>query len=229
MLLFILFGYILAASIREYVASDRQNSTLNAKLSVYQTQLETLTAEKEQLAAENLDLTTKKNNITEEILKEQGFSDLADELASVRQLAGFTSVGGNGVTVTLNDSTLSDDQDVSAGIIHSQDVQYIVETLKNLGAEAISINGERIVSTTVITCLGPTIRVNDARYPVPFVIIAVCDAESCEAALLSDAYILYRKSDGVEITIEKHDEVEVPAYNDIAAIDFFCANVRTEE
>lgn len=57
-------------------------------------------------------------------------------------------------------------------MIHSEDIEYIVALLKSAGATAIEINGERVVYTTSISCNGPTIRINDERFPVPFVITA---------------------------------------------------------
>jgi uncharacterized protein YlxW (UPF0749 family) len=219
-ILLVLFGITISISIRSYVESSEQNSALNLRLSNYRSQMQSLTEENEILLAENESLANKKNLVSEDVLKAQGFDDLAVELSEVRRLAGLTEVKGAGVSITLNDSTISDASDTSqTGIIHSQDVFYVVELLKSLGADAIDINGERIVNTTVITCLGPTIRVNNARHPVPFVISAICNSEDFLALMETDEYIQYRITSGVSITVTSVPDVTIPAFYDVKTVD----------
>lgn len=218
--LLVLFGMTISITIKSYIESREQNSALNLRLSTYKSQIDSLTEENAVLKAENTELAGKKNLVSEDVLKAQGFSDLALELSDVRRIAGLTEVPGAGVIITLNDATISDPSDPSqTGIIHSQDILYIVELLKSLGAEAIDVNGERIVNTTVITCLGPTVRVNNARHPVPFVISAVCSTEDCAGIISADEYVQYRITGGVSITVTGVQELTVPAYDDVKSID----------
>ena len=53
--------------------------------------------------------------------------------------------------------------DPNSTIVHAEDLISIVNELKNAGAEAISINDQRIVSNTVIECIGAVIKINGQR------------------------------------------------------------------
>lgn len=216
----LLLGLILANTLRDRISLDLQNSSLNSKLSEYQAQLTQLQEENLTLSLDNETLLAEKDRVTDEILEEQGFTDLALRLSKVRMLAGFTEVTGPGITITLNDSTISDPSDLTqTGLIHSQDILYVVELLKSAGAQAIAVNGERIVNTSVISCLGPTVRINDARHPVPFIITAVCDTVTGRAIFEGDTYLAYRITSGVEIAFSESDEITIPAFTDQSKIN----------
>ena len=74
-------------------------------------------------------------------------------------LIGITNLEGQGVEITLRDDptatkeTIGIFDDISNHIIHDGDLRAVVNELKNAGAEAISINGQRLVNTTAITCI----------------------------------------------------------------------------
>ena len=91
------------------------------------------------------------------------------------KITGMTEVTGPGVIITLTDgkgistSTLNPSQ----LIVHDLDVLSVVNELINAGAEAISINEQRWVLTTAISCRGNTIDINGERIGAPFVIKAI--------------------------------------------------------
>ncbi len=104
---------------------------------------------------------------------------LSRENEKAQFLAGLTDVKGPGVVVTLNDSK-KPSVDMPAGfappnIIHDTDIAAVVNELKASGAEAISVNGQRIVAVSPIRCVGPTIMVNFTPQSPPFVIKAIGD------------------------------------------------------
>jgi len=188
-----------------------------------------LKSENDKLKEQNIFLASQKDALTESVLNEQGYSELAESVAKIRGLAGLTIVEGAGVTITLSDSTITDTTDVNqSSLIHSQDVQYFVDLLKAAGAKAIAINGERIVCTTSIICTGPTIRVNNSRYPVPFVITAVCDPNATYDILQNDSHTLFRLSEGVEIAFNKNDLISIPAFSDLTVIDALRKELEVE-
>ena len=86
-------------------------------------------------------------------------------------LLGLTDVEGKGIELTVKDDpnvtreNIGIFDDISSHIVHDGDLRRIVNELKNAGAEAISINGQRIVTTTAITCIGNVIKINDEKYP----------------------------------------------------------------
>ena len=102
-------------------------------------------------------------------------ASVGDELASAAQQAGLGEVRGPGLRVTLNDSTLTSATvgDLNDLVIHSQDVQAVVNALWRSGAEAVAVNGQRLVMTSAVLCVGNTVLVDDTVHSPPYVIDAV--------------------------------------------------------
>jgi uncharacterized protein YlxW (UPF0749 family) len=148
-------------------------------------------------------------------LADNGYSALRDSLLLSKKLAGLTSVSGSGLIVVMSDSQSDDTTDCCENsLIHSQDVQHIVDLLVGYGAVAIDINGERIINTTSIMCSGPTIRINSRRYTSPFTIKAVCDTDIAYDILQGDSRVIQRRADNILIEIEKSTDLTVAAYVD---------------
>ncbi len=86
-------------------------------------------------------------------------SEKEEQITLNNNLLGMTNLVGKGIEMTLTDDpnatreTISSIDDISRHIVHDADLRAIVNELKNAGAEAISINGQRIVNTTAITCI----------------------------------------------------------------------------
>ena len=94
-----------------------------------------------------------------------------EQLKQINKALGLTDVTGEGVVVTVYDN--KNGLGGAADLIHDGDLREVVNELKNAGAEAISINDERIVSSTAITCVGTVIQVNKEKVSSPFVIKAI--------------------------------------------------------
>lgn len=141
------------------------------------------------------------------------------ELESQRMLAGLVPLVGPGVQVTLDDSnvkTIPAGEDASHYIVHDYDIRDVVAVLWLSGAEAIAINGERIVASTSIYCVGSTILINDTRMSPPYVISAI-GPPAMEEALNSPARLQKLKQNarqyGVLLKINQSKEVQIPAYS----------------
>lgn len=106
-------------------------------------------------------------------------SSAEEELKKINALIGTIDVVGKGVIITLQDNANVTSENIGAlenisdYLIHDRDLLRIVNELKNAGAEAISINDERIVSTTSITCDGNVILINGKKISSPFTIKAI--------------------------------------------------------
>lgn len=104
---------------------------------------------------------------------------LQQELRTLNALIGTIDVSGEGVIITLADNSTVTNQtigifdNISNYLIHDSDLIMLVNELKNAGAEAISINDERIISTTAITCDGTVVLVNGNKLSSPFTIKAI--------------------------------------------------------
>lgn len=100
-------------------------------------------------------------------------SDISSQLAQARILAGTSPVKGPGIVITIDDSKR--DSRASNPVTHDTDVMRVVNELFLSGAEAVSINGERIASATGVLCVGPTVRINDRLMTPPYKIEAIGD------------------------------------------------------
>src|SRR5436189_127421 len=77
-------------------------------------------------------------------------------------IGGLAAMRGPGLKVTLDDSKLDKPPagNVNDLVIHSQDVQAVVNALWQAGAEAVAINGQRLVGTSAVLCVGNTLLLN---------------------------------------------------------------------
>lgn len=99
-------------------------------------------------------------------------------------------------------------------IVHDGDLLEVVNALRQAGAEAISINGQRIVNKTAITCAGNIIKINDEKVSSPFEIKAIGLTEKLYGAVTMPGECLYwMEKDGVQVDVEKADEITIPKYN----------------
>ena len=99
--------------------------------------------------------------------------NLEKELSELNKALGYTEVKGKGVIITLRDASEDQINGVADSVVHDWDVLSIVNELFNAGAEAVSVNNQRIISTTAINCAGTVITINNQKVSVPFVIKAI--------------------------------------------------------
>ena len=140
-------------------------------------------------------------------------ASMQSELEKANVLAGLATVRGEGVVITLKDST-DTEMSVEAGLVHDTDLTAIVTELKAAGAEAISINGQRVIATTAIRCVGPTIQVNSVKVASPFYIKAIGNSKYLESALnIRNGVVDSLKSYGIEVEIETDNKITIDKYD----------------
>ena len=151
-------------------------------------------------------------------------ADAAEKQAiyELRLRAGQLPLTGPGVIVTIDDSKTAskagDNQNLY--IIHD-DLLKVVNELRAAGAEAISINGQRLVGTSEIRCAGPTLSVNNVRSAPPYEIRAIGDIATLEKALrmrggVADTLQVW----GIQIDIKTADHVTIPAYKGMGSMQY---------
>jgi len=161
-------------------------------------------------------------DVREERTKENGRgTELQEELDRNNKLLGLTELTGSGIIVTVSDNTtvkLSEIEEnldnISKYLVHEEDLVNIVNELNNAGAEAVSINGQRILSTTAITCSGTVITINGVKLSSPFKISAIGNPESLSGINRNGGYLDYMKA-SVIVNIEKSSNVTVDKYNGV--------------
>lgn len=109
---------------------------------------------------------------------------LNDSLQESKLFAGLTDVEGPGVTVTLTDSQKENTAFAQIDrIIHDVDVLKVVNELWASGAEAIEVNGHRVVGSTSFRCVGPVIHVDGVPIASPVKVRAIGDPKTLEGGL----------------------------------------------
>ncbi|KJS79890.1 MAG: hypothetical protein JM58_19520 [Peptococcaceae bacterium BICA1-8] len=143
---------------------------------------------------------------------------LQQKVQKAKLQAGLLPVKGRGIKVIVDDNNAglnaSPNDDPNRYIIHYENILNIITELKLGRAEAISINGERIVTPTEIRCVGNVILVNITRLAPPFEISAIGNPDILEEMLLSGEYDLL-KGTGFPVSYTKftsENPIEIPAY-----------------
>lgn len=122
----------------------------------------------------------------------QGDPSKDAELATRTEQAGLQSVVGPAVTVTLADApsdVASDGIDPDLLVVHQQDIQAIVNLLWSGGAEAMTIQGQRVISTTGVKCVGNTVILRGIPYAPPYKISAIGNTTRLQTTLQDSAFV----------------------------------------
>lgn len=147
-------------------------------------------------------------------------STLEQELTNAKILLGQTEVKGKGVIITLDDNKeilnmSSQVIDPNLLLVHDGDLIQVISILKNAGAEAISINDQRIVNTTAITCDGYVVRINGEKVGAPYEIKAIGSPEYLKGSLEVSGYMETMVNDGVIVEIKKSNSITIPKYEGV--------------
>lgn len=137
----------------------------------------------------------------------------SNQLAKNNMLLGLVDVEGEGVTITAKDGQITKAADnLSDYLVHDVDLREIVSELCNAGAEAISINDQRIVNTTCIVCAGNVISINGEKVTSPFVIKAIGNQERLFGINRPGGYLQYMK-EYTSVDVKKANSVRIKKYN----------------
>jgi uncharacterized protein YlxW (UPF0749 family) len=145
-------------------------------------------------------------------------------LTTMRERMGLVAAEGPGMVVTLDDS--SDRQSPSGNlndlVIHSQDVQAVANGLWAAGAEALAVNGQRVVPTSAILCVGNTLLINGTVHSPPFRFTAI--GAGLHTAFMGDPLVARFAEDAdrfkLGFKVEDKDRLMVPAYTGTSKVRF---------
>lgn len=97
---------------------------------------------------------------------------------------GFTDVRGPGIMLRVSDSKSEDVTiDIMDKIVHDVDITILLNDLKSAGAEAIDVNGKRIINISEVVCAGPLLQINGEGVPAPFIIRAIGNQDALYGAV----------------------------------------------
>lgn len=137
------------------------------------------------------------------------------QLDAIQMSAGLYAVAGPGVVVTIDDSKRQSKagENPNLYLIHDDDMLKVINELWAAGAEAMSINGQRLIDRSEIRCAGPTLSVNNVRYSPPYEITAIGDPKNLENALrMRGGVVETLQFWGIQLSIKTVEQVEIPAY-----------------
>ena len=145
-----------------------------------------------------------------------------EEIKLDNLLLGLTDVTGNGIVITLTDnnkvkrSNISPLDNIELYLVHAGDLVEVVNALKNAGAEAISINGQRITNYTSIFCAGNVVVVNGEKISSPIEIKAIGSPELLYGSIrIPGGYIELLEETGVIVDIKKQENITINKYEGI--------------
>jgi len=149
---------------------------------------------------------------------------LSSKLEKYNLLLGRTDLIGKGIIITLKDGDSSLLKvPVTSSLVHDGDLLEVVNALKNAGADAISINGQRITSRTAISCIGTVVTVNGEKIGAPFVIKAIgLPLQLYSSITMQGHYIDRLITDGVSVDIKQVDKenIVIPKYDGIYKLEY---------
>lgn len=203
-----------------FISSNLSGSPIEEKRALLEERIKKTEKEREKLKNEIEKLREEISKLEKKATSEsEGLKELQERLNDLRFAAGLTAAEGPGVEIVMSDGEVKNDEIVpEAYIVHDSDIRAMVNALYAAGAEAVSINGERISYVTAIRCVGPTILINSKRMSSPFTIKAIGDPESLERGLVADEVAGELISNvfpsyGIKFEVKKKDKVEVPSYS----------------
>lgn len=131
-----------------------------------------------------------------------------DEVEEAKTSLGLTNVTGKGVIITLTDTDQAQ--------YTSENLRYLINELKYAGAEAISINDNRIVNLTDIVTINNSFIViyGDVRISSPYTVKAIGDTSYLTSTLnmKNSGFVDLMKSSNLEITVEENNNISIPKY-----------------
>jgi uncharacterized protein YlxW (UPF0749 family) len=210
-IVFIVFGIVIAMQFRStiYSRNQKEKNSLNSE--------ELLS----QIVSEQNQIESLKTSIDENLVLKEKYirafvqsldsGAITEDRSEIMLKAGMTDVKGPGITIKLDDASVRmEDTPLDWLIIHDQDIKIILNELKKAGAQAISINGERVVSMSEQICAGPTILINGNRYSVPYVINAIGNPDHLYETIKMSERIAEMIDYNIRVEINKSKEITIP-------------------
>ena len=136
---------------------------------------------------------------------ENRYTEYAKEAEELRRYLGLVPVQGSGLKVMLQDGDYNPNSvNPNDYIVHESHVFQVINELYISGAEAISINGQRIHSNSYIVCTGPVITVDGVQYPAPFIIEAIGEPKVLSSSIkLTGGIMDQLVNDNIIVTLDE--------------------------
>ena len=212
----VVVGFLLAAQLRGVQLAGAADATNASRLETLQSLYNDVVEERDGLTEQVGQLQSELELYRQQAASgDEGSEALKTELEQMEITAGLTDVEGPGVTVVLEDSTQANvTGDEADYLIHDNDILSVINELRSAGAEAISLNGERILATSEVRCTGAVVTGNGRRYAAPYVIFAIGDPDPLYSALtMRNGVVDILSQWGITVRVTASDQLLIPAYS----------------
>jgi uncharacterized protein YlxW (UPF0749 family) len=223
--MFLLCGALFAVSAEHSDGTDLRGGSYTDLASVVQAERD----DTNQLTAEVAELNAEIETLTAG-LGDRTVNRYQDEIDSLVDPAGLTPRTGPGVKVTLTDAPSevlqATERDQNDLVVHQQDIQAVVNAMWRGGATAVTLQGQRVISTTGIKCEGNSVTLHGVPYSPPYEIVAVGDQDEILASLDDDRDLdVYREyaadpTGGVGYEETLLPRVTAPAYEGLLDLTY---------
>ena len=198
-----IIGFMLAVQFRQ--VRNAQETLPKQRLEDLSTRLIQIEGERDELAKQ---LETLRHESESSAANQEFFSELKVQACT-------TALQGEGIIVKMDDSTrvAKSGENPNVYLIHDDDILRVVNELRAAGAEAISINGQRLIATSEVRCAGPTLSVNNVRSAPPYEIRAIGEKKSLENSIKMRGGVAETlKVWGIQLEVTTADDVYIPPY-----------------
>ena len=148
---------------------------------------------------------------------------LKNEVNEAEAFLGYTNLKGEGIVITLKDNEMYN--------IEYYNLLFLVNELNVAGAEAISINNERIVNTSdIVQINNRIILVNGRRISGPYIVKAIGDKKYLESAItIKGGYIDEMNVEEKTVDYFIQNDIEIPAYQGNMKFEYAKENKENKE
>lgn len=217
-------GLLATTSMVNARGTDLRGGRHSDLASVVQEQSQRVEGLRAQVRSVQADVDTLTKQVTDPLVRQ-----IERKVSQLSSPAGMQALSGPGLTVTMNDAPLDqpvpDGTDPNLLVVHQQDLQAVINALWAGGAEGISLQGQRIIGTTGIKCVGNTVRLQGVPYAPPYEIVAVGDPTAMYDALTSSPQVQDYRAFTVPPynlgwELREEPRVSVPAYKEPVSLDY---------
>ncbi|WP_110180871.1 DUF881 domain-containing protein [Nocardioides solisilvae] len=209
---FLLSGVLFVVSAANSEGGDLRPARYTDLASVVEAEAEEANA----LNARIAELTRERDELTQSI-GDRNVDRVNQQVDVMEDPAGLTPRSGPAVTVVLDDAPdelLAEATPETADdlVVHQQDLQAVVNAMWRGGATAVTLQGQRIISTTGIKCSGNTVQLQGVPYSPPYVITAIGDQGDVLRALESDPFVGAYRQDALDPAVAVGWDLTVEAF-----------------
>lgn len=212
----ILLGIILSIQFKTATYTTGKGTTLRQREKELKAEYETVLEKREKLedTLHNIDNEIKEYEEVEK-QKNESVKQLYEELEKYQMFAGFEAMNGLGLTIEINEPPFDLETKESIVFAHYDLILQLISKLNDLGAEAISINGERYTNYTSLVPYENSLKINDTKIYLPLKIKVIGNQENLERGLNVKGNIMWNMQNKYfyDVKIEKKDNILIEGYN----------------